>query len=691
MGSASVLEKQGVWRVVAVCVAAFVVSASLRLVEVVRWDPQIHRVDGEYLLATHDAYAWAAGAENEDYRTSSHAMARILQTLAGISSSSPANLAFWLPAILSALSAIPIALWCLQLGARNSLALSAGVFGSTAPAFFSRTRVGYFDTDWATLFFPIVISLLLAVWIERFCVDRCRRREPSLTAYWIFKSPFLLLLVIPYGSLWHDFVPTFALIGLWITLLLLLMLGMRPLKLEAPLELLAVTVSLVAGWIGSALGIFLLLVSSNGVLRSSNKRGVTLLSLMLVMVLLAMFTWFQFEDYLAGKIMQYFQPAAGEVVGISYPELGQSVREVQKIDWVQVLGGAAFQWWIGIPALVGYIFMLYRYPLAVFLAPLLSLGLLSPRLGTRFTMYAVPALMIGLFTAIDTVLRKIEVKRPAYERWFNQLSFIVLAGLVFVIQGVYARFPIETVLSKEHAAGLKELRSRAEEDAMLWIWWDYGYAAQYYAGLPTFADGGRNNGEYLFTLGYVLGSDKLEPSAEMMRYAASQEYRPWEAWNDRDPEVFSRWLDGEEFRAGLDPTTGEQYIAVQWDAVALVQWIQSYGSWDFKEQSTEPADPVFQLQPLELDLENGVFTARSGRVFQLESADILTRMGSDHYEYAKPEDGLHLLLHADNAEVFLLGDDHYESTLVQLLLGNSSSEFELVLEHTPELAVYRLK
>ncbi|MGD8553568.1 MAG: STT3 domain-containing protein [Anaerolineales bacterium] len=689
--ASKVPDEVGIWQVVAVCVAAFAISAALRLVEVSRWDSDIHRVDGEYLLATHDAYAWAAGAAHEQLRMSAHPMSRLLGILSGFSSSSPANAAFWLPAVLAALSAIPISLWSMYLGAGFAFSLAAGVFGSIAPAFFGRTRLGYFDTDWATMLFPLLIGLLLAVWLERFCVDRFRRSDRILNSHWIFRLPILLLVLIPLGSPWHEFIPAYALIALWLSLLLLVVLGKRPLKEEAPMELLAFALPLATGWLGLALGILLLLLLSSGVMRSFKRHRVTVIGLSLVLVLLSLITWLQFEDYLSGKIVQYFQAPVRDAVGLVYPELGQSVREVQKINLLQVLGGAAFEWWLGIPALAGFIFILYRYPLAIFLAPLLLLGLLSPRLGTRFAMYATPALMLGLCASIGSVLRKIEAKWQTSLAWSNRLSYLVFVGLILTVQSVYTHFPIETVLSKEHAVGLNELSLKADGDGMLWTWWDYGYAAQYYTGLPTFADGGRNNGEYLFTLGYVLGATNPESSAALIRFAASQAYQPWESWSKWSPGQLDSWIDG-EMRVDDDiPVPGEQYLAVQWEAVALLQWIQAYGSWDFENQLSRAGRPVDRPQPLELDLEKGIFTKRSRETIQLGSADILAPSGSDHYEYVQSREGLHLLLHGENGGVFLLDNEQYNSTLVQLLLGNSPAAFELVVDRRPELAIYRLR
>ncbi|MCJ7512552.1 MAG: hypothetical protein MUO23_06230, partial [Anaerolineales bacterium] len=114
------------WKQVGVCALAFLISAGVRLLEAPRWEAPIHRVDGEYLLATHDAYAWVSGAEWEDTHAAGSPMALLLDSLSGLTKVRAANLAFWLPAVLAALSAIPITLWAAHLNATAGASLTAG-------------------------------------------------------------------------------------------------------------------------------------------------------------------------------------------------------------------------------------------------------------------------------------------------------------------------------------------------------------------------------------------------------------------------------------------------------------------------------------------------------------------------------------------------------------------------------------
>ena len=362
------------WKYLGVCALAFLISAGIRLLEAPRWEAQIYRVDGENLLATHDAYAWVAGAEQEHASAAGSPMALLLAFLSGLSKIGPANLAFWLPAGLAALSAIPIALWAFYLGARAGASLASGVLGSLAPAFYSRTRLGYFDTDWATLFFPLSVSLLLAIWIRPYLRRAgsdppAQRREVQP-----IRRSLPLLIVIPLSLVWHGYIPAYVLSILWLALGLLLLQGERTSGQEALSTLLALTLAAGAGWIGAGAGLLLLLLCSRVPPGSLNRPWGRRIACGLVLSSLVIFTALQLGDFLAVRIASYIGTPVTNAGGLAFPDSSVSIRETQQVNPAAALQGAAFQWWLGVAGLVGFAWLIIKRPPAIFLAPLLVLG-----------------------------------------------------------------------------------------------------------------------------------------------------------------------------------------------------------------------------------------------------------------------------------------------------------------------------
>lgn len=690
-------ERVRTWGLIAVCMLAFAISASLRLVEVRRWDPEVHKVDGEYLLATHDAYAWVSGAAHADARTAAQPMAKLLSALDRLTCFSPASLAFWLPPFLVGLSAIVIALWADRLGARPLACLSAGVLGTCAPAVFSRTRLGYFDTDWATLFFPLLIGWLVSEWFKQ------RTRSPGTVsafegrAGWGFGHSIAFTLFLPVSRVWHGYIPACTLATLLLASLLIFFAASSNVGRKAYLELFSFALAGVLGWTGALLGIVTLLAERWIFKQIRISKLPPWIIPAVLIALLTTLAAILFEDYLLIRFRHYFQITIDGPAGLPFPELSSSVRETQSINLVEMLTGAGYTWWLGILGITSYLLILIKRPDAVLLAPSLALGLLAPRIGVRFAMFVAPVIFIGVTVLVSWLLQSQVSKNTRQAVVIDLVSVALVAVALPWMYRSYRRLPVETVLSRPHAEALIALDQHVDADGLIWTWWDYGYAAQYFTGMPTFADGGRNSGPYLFVLARVLGSDSVATSASVIKATAVHDFKPWLQWDRWGEAALDEWFALAAAQDTRFESRPPQYLVVQWDAIAYLSWIQYYGSWDFSTQSGSEGEMVYRFQPLELDLQKGVFIERGGQRFELKSADLLDPNGTEHYEYSGREDGLHLLLNVPAADVYLMGRREYRSALTQLLIAPMDPEtgsingYVLLVDRLPDARVFQIQ
>ncbi len=690
-------EIMGLRRGFVVCVAAFAISISLRLVEASRWDPDTHRVDDEYLLATHDAYAWVAGAVHADARTADHPMANLLSAVNALTGFSPAALAFWLPPVLAGLTAIPAVLWAVSLGARPAYSLAAGVLTSVAPAFYARTRLGYFDTDWATLLFPGLASWLLLLWLLSNLRHRNLRQAPILDAKHGFASKLALLMLIPASFPWHGSIRIYLLVTLWLTLGLIWWLGDADSRRNAYVELTAFTLAVGLGWIGAGFGALIFLIQDRFQLDRIERAQAGRWVLAVLVVCLLTFSVIQLKGYLIDRIDHYLRVPTETAAGLAFPELSPSVRETQQLNIMETLQGAAFQSWIGVAGLVAFLLTVFNQPGLLLLVPALAIGLLSPVSGVRFAMFASMPIFVSMALFTSRVI-PLTIRTGVKSRDVRSDTFILIAIalLMIPIYSGYVNLPVETVLEKGHASALRELGSGAHPDGLVWTWWDYGYATQYFTGMPTFADGGRNTGPYLLVLGKVLGSDNLADPAGLIRYAASHDFRPWEGWQQWDAATVDDWFRGSDFLQSTTKPETPQYLIVQWEAISFLAWIQNYGSWEFESRSGSNGFFVQRSQPRELDLEAGHYTDRWGQEYRLASADVFEASGTAHYEYPDQSDGLHLLIDLKSSDVFLVDARSYKTNLIQLLLispekAAHSGSLELVIDRGPEARIFAVR
>lgn len=682
------------WSIFAICLLVFLLSLGFRLIELPRWDRPESKIDGEWLLATHDAYFWVAGAEGFNAVAKPMPMALLLEILSGILPISAANLAYGLSILLPALVSIPIALWGFALGA-PLVGFIAPLLATLAPAFYHRTRLGFYDSDWATLFFPLFISWLLAIWIQPHLQDAGEEADFQVGNKFQRTIPAGLIFLTLFSLPWHNSIGLNLIATLGISALLAAFLGSSQSRPQIIQTLVAVALTVGGGWAGATLGLFLLWVRGRYPANFDHRRAYYL-SLIILAMLLVVITGFEFREYILNVGRSYLGEFFGEIdAALVFPALAPSVRETQVVNLNLTLEGIAFNPTLAILGLLGSFIILRKKPTASLLMPLVLLGLGAVRTGIRFTIFATPVVLLGLLVPAEWYA-PIASRKLAWLKHWKAYLFTVAVLLMAQIVRSYGRLPIETVVEKEHAQALKDLGQIADPNGKIWTWWDYGYASQYFSGGDTFADGRRNSGEYLHSLGFVLGSDQLGHSAELMQFAASENFEPWRIWNSWKEDEIVAWL--EDLPAQRSPPNASQtpqYIIVSWEGVAALPWIQYYGSWDFKALDGQRSRVSEILRPLRLDLETGIFRYDEEQEIRVVSIDRLGSEDPGHFEYPDNAGGPHLLLNMQNGEVFLLDERAYRSTFVQLLIRpvdqpGDSTPFLLLVDHYPFARVFEL-
>lgn len=153
-------------RPLALAFVVYALSFGMRMLEYPAWQNPEYMLDGEYLLATHDAYHWIAGAEGFEFGAG-HPMSELVRLAAAFTGTTPAAVGFWLPPVMASLVAVGVFGWAAALGGVEA-GVCAGVLASLAPGFLARTLLGYCDTDLVTLLFPLLMGLGPAFWMARF-------------------------------------------------------------------------------------------------------------------------------------------------------------------------------------------------------------------------------------------------------------------------------------------------------------------------------------------------------------------------------------------------------------------------------------------------------------------------------------------------------------------------------------------
>lgn len=688
--------------------ACFVLTCALafclRLLEWPSWQNPEYRLGDEMLLATHDAYHWLAGASGFGLAVD-HPMAVMLRALADLSGLPMAQIAFWLPAIMASLVAGLVFLWAWALG-NLSCGIAAGLIASIAPGFLGRTLLGFYDTDLVTLFFPLAISLGPAIWVRQCLVQgvplleraKSALKRGSLAAWKDYRAPLApeWIIILSLSGLlswwtqeWHSVFPYLIRYNAFILGALALCLAPKGWRATALCGALAYALPAGAGPIG-LLYAALALWRKPDIMRWLARPWIVACFCLLALYLLAQG---QILNTLIDQVNAYLKHSgdahSSGGASLVFPSVAQSIIEVQDLSFTALF--PYFHPWLeaALAGMAGFVLVIFWRPAALFLLPLAALGLLSSRLGGRMVMFGAPVVALGVALPCFWLLRF------AFKRWLNSqlagwlTSIILVCLLVIPFMGMIPALSQGPIINRRHAAALVQAGAITDPDATLWLWWDWGYAAHYFARRQTIADGARHGGPSLYLPAAIFATDSPRFARQVIRYASARDNEPGNFFRDLDAPEAQELIN--RLRSPSTPLVagaGRQYVIASFEMLKLGFWISNYGNWNFITCQGEggaisivPQSVAYRLNAGEVRL-----AGRPGAIFPA-SINIFAETGVIKRDYVQEWFSQHPDATARQQEAWLasrrninflfnrvtdekLAVDHgiYNSLMVQLLL-----------------------
>ena len=710
----------------------------LRMMEWPCWQNPEYRLGSEWLLATHDAYHWVAAAEGFGLGVG-HPMAEMLRLMAQTLHTYPAAVAFWFPAVLASLVAVIVFAWVWALGSMEA-GVAAGLITSLAPGFLARTLLGYYDTDLVTLFFPLLMTLAPACWAMRYMLlPRMILRRLALGSglkaaqrLWgergadeahlerlgnPLRWQWVLLLgasgVISWWTQeWHSVFP--YLIRYNVVLLALMALIMAPRGRRGILLLggLAYALPTLGGPAGFGFSLILLLAGSKA------GRGLRhLLCRPLVLVLLwlgaaVLLVQGEILTTLINHANAYLKHSGdvrstGEGMSLVYPSVAQSIIEVQDLSFAALF--PYFHPWMeaAVVGLAGFVLVLFRRPGALFLLPLAALGLLSTKLGGRMVMFGAPVVAVGLTLPLYWLLQRLLRADLRGAEAGAATSCILLALLVAPFADMIQAISQGPIINRRHAEALTRARTMTPEDAKLWLWWDWGYAAHHFARRSTIADGAQHAGPSLYLPAAVFATDNARFARQLIRYTAKMGNEPGNVFEGLDGRAAQALMD--KLRSSETPLVeakGRLFVVVSFEMLRLGFWISNFGNWNFVTRQGEggalsivPQALAYRLDTGEVRLEGSTSTIYASSISVFEETGVTRRNyvqeWFDAHPKATPEEqkeflsgrrNVNFLFNRVTDEKLAVDQGLYNSLMVQLLVGDPqdprfSPYFKLVYDN----------
>lgn len=685
----------------------------LRLWELPLWNaPHLH-VSGEPIMATHDAYAWLAGAIG----TGNHynaPMSTILSLLHNITGLNVATINFWLPVIVAPLVCLPIIFIC-QLFGIIEASLVAGTIASLGTGYFLRTRMGYGDTDILTIFLPLAYCAGLIYWLKPF-INNWRRKDYEFTLilkqHLLKGSIFTGFILLFYNWFYPNAYPIVMYTYIFTIFLSFLL---TPRKIFINL-LPGFIIILIIGF-GELIGLLLASIFVYLTYTETNNNKKTLFNLVFLSCALGLL--FYHKHW--GAILSLIDPILNyakifpflevKKYSIKLPQVLASIREAQNVSLTMLIQRVGQNPYIFFPGLIGFVLACTRFPLLLIFLPQLGLSILSFKLGNRFTMYGPPIIGLGVSLGLTFILEKIKIKPLILYLLLTCFVIYPTINLVKILKPT-------PVLPQVYAKSFLEIDKIANPKAQLWQWWDYGYAAQYYAKRKSFGDGGRHNGPYLYPLALAHTTSSPLQAAQIIKFTAQDQQEqitemqqngtnpsnpgakilywpidPVRKLNLMGATKAQTFIDSlKEKTLNFSANIPEQYFVLSWENLNLSYWISYFGNWNLITGQGVHGGFKRLKGKIDLNLSKGLVSF-SGKTLPMIKLLIIKKDGTSIEKSWLHSKGLYIIYNEYLPQVIAMDKTIYNSMMVQMLLNNPNKfkpHFTLVLDKFPWVRVYKV-
>jgi dolichyl-diphosphooligosaccharide--protein glycosyltransferase/undecaprenyl-diphosphooligosaccharide--protein glycosyltransferase len=463
------------------------------------WASQIPEFVWHHVLMINnpDGYYYAAGAkeilthshilgDNNPY----HSFPSMLT--AWIVKFTPWNLdevILWMPAVFSSLIVVPLMLMGRTLK-NDFVGFGAALIGSIAWSYYNRTLIGYYDTDML-----VIVFLAFVFWeIMEFFIN-----ENEAVFYLL---PFTVALY----EWWYPQCRT-VLLALGIFGLIYLSLFDKKKEKFVFLALYFLLLSKFPFYANLVLGyLFFFLFKKKREFLNDNKYiwGIYL-------IIFAILYFSGSFDLLILKFMSYLHRGVVDIDRLHYYSVMKTIMEASPIPYTVVMDRISGGVFLFAFAAVGYLLLMFRYPVFIISVPSVVLGLLAHKIGLRFTIYALPFFAVSF--SYFALLLSLYVSR-LFKQSVSKITFFILFSLLIAVS-LYANikhvvyYKVPTVFLRQEVASLNRLSKMASGEDYVYTWWDYGYPIRYYAGVKTVIDGGIHSGADNYPVSFSLTRNQL--------------------------------------------------------------------------------------------------------------------------------------------------------------------------------------
>jgi dolichyl-diphosphooligosaccharide--protein glycosyltransferase/undecaprenyl-diphosphooligosaccharide--protein glycosyltransferase len=475
--------------------------------------------NNELMINTNDGYFWAEGARDilsgvsqpNDLSPINRALSQFTAAVSMVAPVSFETLILWMPAVFGGLIVVPMMLIGRLLGS-DMLGFLAALLSSITVSYYNRTMIGYYDTDFFMVTFPLFV-----LW--------------GLMYSFKYKNPWIYMIapiIASYAIFWHDG-QTHLLTGITgMALLYTLIFARKEIENYQALALMAIGLTSLP-WV---LKIGLIVVVGAILAKFAHKLNIKVMigaigAIVLFYLFFGGFGWI--AKILASGYIVRFLEASELDYDLKFFHVLNTVRETGAIpfeDFAVRISGHVYTFWV---SMVGFLLLLWRYKIIILSLPMMALGLFALQGGLRFTIFAVPLAAFGIAFLVLWIVEFIQknIEKPIPQWLYYGMSVVIMAIPLYPNVMHAKAYMVPTVFNESEVQILDKLGQIAGREDYVLSWWDYGYLVRYYSDVKTLIDGGKHSGGQNFTVSFSLARPQI-PSANMARYDVEYTERGFE-------------------------------------------------------------------------------------------------------------------------------------------------------------------
>ena len=593
---------------------------------------------------------------------------------------------YFAPAFFASLVAVPTILILRFYSESKILLFFAGLMSAIGYGYYSRTYLGYFDTDVLNLFFPmmIVYSMILVV----------RKLDYRYAIFAVVSN-------IGFLSWYHSSEPiVYALNGFFVLFAFVfffktselykvsILLGISIIKIAFLYKVLALAVVFVGFYfvkIDYRYFLAFFLVAIVGILYKID---------------LGTFG-FHLDRY-------FFKSENIEYRNFKFLAPMQLVSEARGADFLNIVKLISGNIFIFVLSIVGYIVLVFRHKEFLLSLPLVGIGLISIIAGVRFHIFGVGILIIGYFYLLYYL--SFYLKRNSAKVIF--VFFLSCVPFYENYKSVeYWNTKVAVpVFTPQQVEVLTKLSKISKPEDSIVTWWDYGWPLWYYTGMKTLIDNGKHHQDNYIVSKILLSDDNAHAnnmihffydkykkrSSSVLRKVIKQYKDPNKVFEDLKTKNLAPKKDDEKF------------LFIPFQMMKTIYTIYSFSNLDITTGKAYPKNIFWEKKVIE-ENENSILLSSGHKIDKVKGTYIsnnneffikniyqITQKGLDKKvktNKGHPK-GLEVIMYNSmgTKKFYIMDDRFFNSLMVQLFFfDNYDKKYFEKLISTDQIKLYRVK